>query len=82
MKNFETILRAKENKLFKALERQKKLFERYKLDLYRKDKKTFEQVHNFDFNLIHDLEYRLIERIQNNQSKFYSLHWDKYNFNA
>ena len=82
IENFEKKLKEKETKLFKALERQKNLFNNYAKDLYRKDGKTFENVHNFDFNLIHDLECRLIERIQETQSKYYSFHWDKYNFNA
>ncbi len=82
VENFEDVLKKKETNLFKALERQKQVVHKYTPELNRKDGKTFEEVHKFDFNLIHDLEDRIINRIQEMQSLYYSLHWDKYQFNA
>jgi hypothetical protein len=80
--NFETVFFKKQNALFIALERQKKVFSKYLPELHRNDGRSFEQVHRFDFNLIHDLEERLKDRVTDLQSKYYSLHWDKYNFNS
>ena len=82
VENFEKVLREKEAKLFKALERQKQVECKYIPELNIKDSKTFEEVHKFDFNLIHDLEERIINRIHEMQSLYYSFHWDKYQFNA
>ena len=80
--NFETLFFARQNALIMALDRQKKLISKYIPDLHRNDGKTFEDVHKFDFNLLHDLEDRLKNRIEELQSKYYHLHWDKYEFNA
>lgn len=80
--NFETLFFDKQNALFMALERQKKVFNKYLPELHRNDGKTFEERHGFDFNLIHDLEHRLKDRIEDLQSVYYSLHWDKYSFNT
>lgn len=79
--NFETVFFQKQNALFLAIERQKKVFNKYLPDLYKNGVK-WEQLHNWDFNLIHDLEERLKQRIEALQSEYYSFHWDKYEFNA
>lgn len=80
--NFETVFFAKQEKLFTALERFKKLYNKYLNDLTNLDGKTWEEKHNFDFNLLHDLEYRLKDRITDLQSIYYDFHFEKYQFNA
>jgi hypothetical protein len=78
--NFEKVFFEKQTKLFNALKRQEQVFEKYVKEL--KNYPDFTKQFNFDFNLIHDLEDRLKDRIKDLQSEYYSLHWDKYQFNT
>lgn len=80
--NFETVFFAKQEKLFQALERFKKIYSKYLKDLTNDNGKAWEEIHNFDFNLLHDLEYRIIKRIEELQNKYYQFHFEKYQFNA
>lgn len=73
--NFETVFFIKQKSLFDALKRTKLLIKSYIKDLDNWG-------YNWDFNLLHDLQDRLIDRIEVLQSEYYSLHWDKYQFNA
>lgn len=79
MEDFEKVFFYKQSKLIKAMERQKKLYDFYVVKLKGG---FFEQKYNFDFNLLHDLEDRLKKRIEDLQSKYYDLHFEKYGFNA
>jgi len=78
--NFEKLFFAKQTKLFEALKRQEQVFNKYVEELHNYP--DFKKQFGFDFNLIHDLEDRIKERIEKLQSSYYDLHWDKYGFNA
>lgn len=80
IENFEKVFFDKQTKLFKALEKQEQVFNKYVEKLHKYPQ--FEKEFGFDFNLIHDLEDRLKDRVTSLQGKYYSFHWDKYGFNA
>lgn len=82
LQNFETVFFKKQALLFAALERQKKLYKFYLNELTKINGVSFDQKYNFDFNLLYDLRDRLECRMKDLQSKYYDLHWQKYNFNA
>lgn len=75
--NYEQLLPAKQNRLVKAIERVQGLIKNYIQEL-----PEWEQKHNWDFNLLHDLEDRLTDKANTVHSEYCSFNWDKYQFNA
>ena len=75
--NYEEILPAKSERVWKAIDRVNRL-----IDKYKKDLPEWEKLHSWDFNLLHDLEYRLVDRSRQIHSEYCSFNWDKYQFNA
>ena len=63
----------KESQLKRAKDRTQKI-----LRDFSKGKRTDEE----NWNLVHDLEYRIDDRIWNNWSEFKDWHWDNYGFNV
>ena len=80
IENYEAVLPARQQKVIVAIARVKALIEKYKEDLYKE--KSWEELHNWDFNLLHDLQERLEERANRLWSQFCDLNWDKYQCNA
>ncbi len=75
MQPFEIKFFKKQKRLFAAVEKYKKLHIKY-----------LKQLHNntikFDFNLLYDLEYRLIDRIKELQDNYFEDHYAQYDFNC
>ena len=66
--NYYVVLKAKHDRLFAALDRAQDLRRKY-LKILMDMKKTrtkWEDVYDWDFNLVHDLEDRIRERIYQN----------------
>jgi len=63
--------KAKETSLKLALERVQLLLETYKSNPPQGD----------NWNLTHDLEYRIINRINDNLSDYFSWKWDNFGYN-
>ena len=75
MLQFEKDFFKKQKRLFAAVEKYKKLHTKYLIQLHNKTIK-------FDFNLLYDLEYRLIDRIKELQDNYYEDHYAQYDFNV
>jgi hypothetical protein len=70
MKDF-NYFKAKETSLKLALARVQSLLESYKLNTPKGD----------NWNLTHDLEYRIINRLNDNLSEYCSWKWDNFGYN-
>lgn len=65
----------KQQNLSDAYERSEKLIEWY-TELLPK------WPHSWDFNLLYDLQDRIINRIHENRNAYYRWHWETYGFNV
>jgi hypothetical protein len=72
----------KQEMLNKAHARVKNLIEKYKKDLRQKpEDPSFEDKNGWDFNLLHDLEYRMEQRLWDNWSAHKDWCWDNVGLN-
>ena len=78
IKNFEQVYPKRKAALINAIDRTNVLFRRYHKDLHRTDGKKWEDLYDWDFNLIHDLERRLEDRYTDNQWNYKRLYEEKY----
>lgn len=80
IENYEVVLPAKQNRIIAAIERVKGLIKNYAEDLYKEG--GWDASHDWDFNLLHDLQERLEQRANEVHSQYCDFNWEKYQMNA